>query len=290
MSSCPNKDIHSLYLDNEIPDAYRTEYEAHIASCPKCAATLAQMQSMSALLKAEDTEFRFDETDKTAGYERLLIQMRYHKTAKAAARLSDSSLKYIFPAAAAAAAFAVFFPLQLSGGGTRQTQTALATPITRAAPVFVAAKDLVINGTIRHRDIGATAPLAIPAARLDFTDSSMMRHSRGTMPSLARAVSRAAQGQAVPYDFGLTSTLYRHGDGATAFVPHGVAITPPFAVPTSAVSDESTTALFTNVDLFIPQQLTENDRHIVLKVAVSDTDSATAVWTFALMADDRQHQ
>ena len=40
MSTCPENDIHSLYLDNELPLSYREEYEAHIKSCPKCAKKL----------------------------------------------------------------------------------------------------------------------------------------------------------------------------------------------------------------------------------------------------------
>ena len=33
MSFCPSKDIHSVYLDNELPEVYKAEYEAHIAVC-----------------------------------------------------------------------------------------------------------------------------------------------------------------------------------------------------------------------------------------------------------------
>ena len=33
MSTCPTKEIHSLYLDNELPQNHKEEYEAHIAGC-----------------------------------------------------------------------------------------------------------------------------------------------------------------------------------------------------------------------------------------------------------------
>jgi hypothetical protein len=36
MSFCPTKDIHSIYLDNEMPEIYKAEYESHVATCKKC--------------------------------------------------------------------------------------------------------------------------------------------------------------------------------------------------------------------------------------------------------------
>ena len=38
MFTCPEDDIHSIYLDNELPPNFVAEYEAHVASCPKCKA------------------------------------------------------------------------------------------------------------------------------------------------------------------------------------------------------------------------------------------------------------
>ena len=30
MSGCPEKDLHSIYIDGEMPEKYAKEYEAHI--------------------------------------------------------------------------------------------------------------------------------------------------------------------------------------------------------------------------------------------------------------------
>ena len=40
MFTCPTNEIHSLYLDKELPQNYIAEYEAHIANCEKCKATM----------------------------------------------------------------------------------------------------------------------------------------------------------------------------------------------------------------------------------------------------------
>ena len=46
MSICPNKDLHSVYLDNELPESYKAEYEKHVADCPKCQAELKKLKAV----------------------------------------------------------------------------------------------------------------------------------------------------------------------------------------------------------------------------------------------------
>ena len=46
MSTCPTNEIHSLYLDNELPQAHKEQYEAHIASCEKCKASLEKLHAV----------------------------------------------------------------------------------------------------------------------------------------------------------------------------------------------------------------------------------------------------
>ena len=33
MSTCPEKDIHSIYVDGELPENYIKQYESHLSSC-----------------------------------------------------------------------------------------------------------------------------------------------------------------------------------------------------------------------------------------------------------------
>lgn len=42
MYTCPTDDIHSIYLDGELPDIYRKEYEAHIKTCSECEKKIAK--------------------------------------------------------------------------------------------------------------------------------------------------------------------------------------------------------------------------------------------------------
>ena len=51
MFTCPTNEIHSLYLDNELPQNYVAEYEAHIVSCEKCKAALLSFVLYAVFLK-----------------------------------------------------------------------------------------------------------------------------------------------------------------------------------------------------------------------------------------------
>ena len=44
MYSCPTDDIHSVYIDNELPQNYVSDYENHLKVCPKCSAKVEQLK------------------------------------------------------------------------------------------------------------------------------------------------------------------------------------------------------------------------------------------------------
>ena len=106
MSFCPTKDIHSVYLDNELPEAYKKEYEAHIESCEKCRKELEALKALHATFKADSDSITPDEHFMDESYNRLLLKMSYSKnTAKSSGRRFVRPAFYLPVAAAAAAAF-----------------------------------------------------------------------------------------------------------------------------------------------------------------------------------------
>ena len=52
MSTCPDSDLYSAWVDGEIPSPWKEKLEAHIAACPKCRARAEQFRKMHALLCA----------------------------------------------------------------------------------------------------------------------------------------------------------------------------------------------------------------------------------------------
>ena len=109
MSTCPTKDIHSLYLDNEMPEIYKTEYESHVQNCPKCRERLQKLKDLRSLLHSEaDEEISSKVLD--SSFERLQLKMKYSKNVGRAENNKFTASKYFYiPVAAAAAVFAFMF-------------------------------------------------------------------------------------------------------------------------------------------------------------------------------------
>lgn len=118
MSTCPTKEIHSLYLDNELPQKHKEEYEAHIASCEKCRAELEKLRTVGDLFKADAASVSPDKAFMDASYERLMLKMKYSKNAghTSYSKTNLRSWKIIVPVAAAVAILALAIPLKLATG------------------------------------------------------------------------------------------------------------------------------------------------------------------------------
>ena len=118
MSTCPTKEIHSLYLDNELPQKHKEEYEAHIASCEKCRAELEKLRAVGDLFKADAASVSPDKAFMDASYERLMLKMKYSKNAGHTrySKTNFRSWKIIVPVAAAVAILALAIPLKLATG------------------------------------------------------------------------------------------------------------------------------------------------------------------------------
>ena len=82
MSTCPTKDIHSLYLDDEMPQVYKKEYELHLESCEKCRNELAKLKAMKLLFKQDADSVSLDKSQLDQSYERLMVKMNYSKNSK----------------------------------------------------------------------------------------------------------------------------------------------------------------------------------------------------------------
>ncbi len=119
MSTCPNKDLHSIYLDNELPLSYVKEYEDHVKNCPKCTAELQKLKNLHNLFQEDSKSIKFSEQDLDKSYERLLTRMSYHKNTSKTRNVFtfgkfNSAAKYIFTGVAAAAVIAVVLPIRLN--------------------------------------------------------------------------------------------------------------------------------------------------------------------------------
>ena len=118
MSTCPTKEIHSLYLDNELPQSHKEQYEAHIAACDKCRAEYEKLRAVRAVFEKDAQAVSPDKAFLDASYERLMLKMKYSKNVghTASHRVSSRTWKIAVPAIAAAAVLALAIPLRFAVG------------------------------------------------------------------------------------------------------------------------------------------------------------------------------
>lgn len=118
MSTCPTKEIHSLYLDNELPQTHREQYEAHIAACDKCRAEYEKLRAVRAVFEKDAQAVSPDKAFLDASYERLMLKMKYSKNVghTASHRVSSRTWKIAVPAIAAVAVLALAIPLRFAVG------------------------------------------------------------------------------------------------------------------------------------------------------------------------------
>ncbi len=155
MSFCPNKDIHSVYLDNELPEIYRAEYESHINSCPECRSRLEKLRAAHNLLAADSKNITPDSHYMNQSFERLSVRMSYAKTTRKSTVPSLSALRYTIPAVAAAAVFGLIIPLRMAEApNMMNSTTAQFVSHTASAPI-AGGKSVVLSGNIEHTAVNS---------------------------------------------------------------------------------------------------------------------------------------
>ena len=141
MSTCPAKDIHCLYADNELQEPFKTEFEIHTASCTHCQKILSEYRFLRAKMQGiSHTAFFSNASDSRVqleeGYARLKARLSYKRVVLAEKRFGTARM--LIPAAAAAIfVFTAAFTLRLSHTGLRQNQidTLNAVSKSRAEPM-----------------------------------------------------------------------------------------------------------------------------------------------------------
>ena len=120
MSFCPSKDIHSVYLDGELPENYKAEYELHISQCEKCRKELEQLKALRAMFKADSDSLNLDSHFMDESFQRLQIKMAYSKNV---GKLPEKSpfkiISYVASGVAAAAVIALVLPLGVKSSASK---------------------------------------------------------------------------------------------------------------------------------------------------------------------------
>ena len=175
MYSCPTDDIHSIYLDNELPLAYIKEYESHIADCPACKAKLESLKRIKNAFQTDSKNIQLDKQFMDQSFERLKTKMHYSKNA-------------------ATVLIAAILPVTISNAtkaNNSNANIASITPVTRPQNAPLSNQNVVINGNLNHnlaqtvgtRNISNSALTNVDVLRPEFDDAKKI-HVNITVPGL----------------------------------------------------------------------------------------------------------
>ena len=172
MSTSLNKDLHSVYIDGEMPESFLSQYESIVQANPKEKARLEKMQRLHSLLQEDSEAMTKKITSPTpenpdssfidASFERLQTKMRYAKNVSLANGFSSDKKSFVTPFvkyassfAAAAAVFAVvFIPLHnKSISEANETAVAAISIMKQNTIEPIAKNDVIIDGNINKEDL-----------------------------------------------------------------------------------------------------------------------------------------
>ena len=109
MFTCPEVDIHSVYVDGELPESFVRQYEEHVASCPECKKIQESLLRTRKLLKAESDSISLSKRDLDDSFSRLQARLSYSKISGASVKKHSRFVSYVkYAAVGVAAAVAVF--------------------------------------------------------------------------------------------------------------------------------------------------------------------------------------
>ncbi len=207
MSTSLEKDLHSVYIDGEMPESFLSQYESIVSSNEKEKAALEKMQSLHSLLQEDSEAMTKKITSPSpenpesafidASFERLQTKMRYAKNVSFANGQAGESktfvtpfIKYASSFAAAAAVFAVvFIPLHnKSISQAKETAVAAISIMKQNTIEPIAKKDVVIDGNINKEDLSK-----VLAVKSDSKKAELSSKASEKLAPQSNAVAKAEE-------------------------------------------------------------------------------------------------
>ena len=127
MSTCPDLDLFSVYLDNELPEQYKDKLESHIAECEKCREKFNRMKAVHEALSNDSADIVISEKALEDSFAKLQARRSYNRYVKNTNKRNDIFLRRVLPAMAAALVLALVLPLRLLGGNDPIQQTSFSS-------------------------------------------------------------------------------------------------------------------------------------------------------------------
>ncbi len=127
MSTCPDTDLFSAYVDGEVPSPWKEKLEAHLSVCQDCSRTVSRYLRQKSLFAAVPGNMQTLDTD--ASFTKLMhrrLAVMARKQEQSLSSRGKFSVRLPLPAVAAALVLAFFIPQFINRGN--QTVAALQNP------------------------------------------------------------------------------------------------------------------------------------------------------------------
>ena len=158
MSFCPTKDIHSIYLDNEMSAEIKAQYEKHLSCCPECQKQLEQMRQVRSVFEKDNLDSSVEKEFLDASFERLQLKMKFSdnvkKTKKSNFVFTNSRWMYAVSGVAAAALFALIIPIRVKVSNVNGLNAIDVTRNPTIVPTAISNNGMTLLGKIDKENKG----------------------------------------------------------------------------------------------------------------------------------------
>lgn len=117
MYTCPEREFISVYLDNELPENFKKEFETHLENCPNCKSLYQSFNKIHESLQQDNRSFTLSDSYIQAGFDRLQTKLRFsHSTEIAKQKVHNfnfTTIRRFAPAIAAAVVIALILPIRI---------------------------------------------------------------------------------------------------------------------------------------------------------------------------------
>lgn len=249
MSTCPEKDILSIYLDNELPQAYVADLENHVESCPKCKARLEKLKSMHLSLSDDSKSFVFDQKMLDDSYSRLQARLSYSTVTKKTIPFKSNKFKTVLLSSATGAAVAAVLAVIIlpgyikNGSAAQKLNEKQFQPVARTQLQPPSLAEVKVDGQINP---------AVLSSMLASTGSQPAEKAQETAVQPMKPI-QSVQQKVIPVRGATVST------NSNMIVPMA-ANAPVYKMPSFEQQDKSEDKLYNNLtsyDVFNPM-LNEN--------------------------------
>ena len=194
MSTSLEKDLHSVYIDGEMPESFVSQYESLVSSSEEEKAILEKMRSLHSLLQEDSAQKTVSHDFMEECFERLQTKMRYARNVSIAGEKKSfvtPFVKYASSFAAAAAVFAVvFIPLHNNSlKNAKETAVAAISIMKEKGIEPIAQKDVVIDGNINKEDLSKVLAVKSEPKKSEVTENSLA--SKAASPESSSAIAKA---------------------------------------------------------------------------------------------------